>query len=128
MNHSEKILADSETKIAQILRIGVYLSGSIVLVGLFMGLPSQEQITELLSGRIIEDTVPKSVEQFTVQLPAFDSQAIISLGLLSLIALPIIRVAFTVYLFFRQKDWVYCCITLFVLTVLIFSLSLGHSL
>ena len=46
----------------------------------------------------------------------------IQLGLLFLIATPIVRVGFSVFAFARQKDRLYVAVTLTVLAILIYSL------
>jgi uncharacterized membrane protein len=51
----------------------------------------------------------------------FDSRSIIRLGVLLLIATPIMRVAFCVYSFAMQKDKIYVLISTIVLTVLLYS-------
>jgi uncharacterized membrane protein len=52
-----------------------------------------------------------------------DARGIIQLGLLLLIATPVVRVAFSVIGFALEKDWMYVVITLIVLTLLVYSLS-----
>ena len=47
----------------------------------------------------------------------------IQLGLLLLIATPVARVAFSVFVFMNQRDRTYVAITLIVLTVLLVSLT-----
>ena len=54
-----------------------------------------------------------------------EPDAVISLGLLLLIATPIMRVAASVLLFLAQRDYRYVAITLFVLAVLLISLRGG---
>jgi len=56
---------------------------------------------------------------------SFSSRGIIQLGMLLLIATPVIRVAFTVVSFIIQRDRIYVGVTLIVLSVLIFSLAGG---
>ncbi len=56
---------------------------------------------------------------------AVRSGGIIQLGLLLLIATPIVRVAFAVVAFALQRDRVYVIVTLIVLGVLLFSLLGG---
>jgi uncharacterized membrane protein len=51
-----------------------------------------------------------------------DPRGIISLGILLLIATPILRVAFSVWAFARERDRLYVGITLVVLTLLLYSL------
>lgn len=50
----------------------------------------------------------------------------IQLGLLILIATPIVRVAFSVFGFLLEGDLLYVGVTLFVFSVLIFSLFASH--
>ena len=51
--------------------------------------------------------------------------AIIGLGMLLLIATPVVRVALSVVFFLVQKDWLYVGITVFVLVVLLASMMVG---
>jgi uncharacterized membrane protein len=51
--------------------------------------------------------------------------AIIELGILALIATPVLRVALSLVFFVRQRDWLYSAITSFVLVVLLSSLITG---
>ena len=52
-------------------------------------------------------------------------QGLIQLGVLLLIATPVARVAFSVYVFLRQRDRLYVVVTLLVLALLLFSLFSG---
>lgn len=54
---------------------------------------------------------------------AFDPAAIIQLGLLLLIATPVARVAFSVFAFAEERDWLYVVVTLIVFGLLLYSLS-----
>jgi uncharacterized membrane protein len=54
---------------------------------------------------------------------ALDPAAIIQLGLLILIATPVARVAFSVFAFAQERDWLYVVVTLIVLGLLLYSLS-----
>ena len=47
------------------------------------------------------------------------AQAVIMLGILLLILTPIVRVAMTVLLFFKQRDWIFVACAGFVLTILV---------
>ncbi|MCG3179209.1 MAG: hypothetical protein BIFFINMI_01542 [Phycisphaerae bacterium] len=49
-------------------------------------------------------------------------RGIIQLGLLLLVATPVVRVAFSVVAFVLERDWLYVVITLVVLGLLLFSL------
>ncbi len=50
-------------------------------------------------------------------------RGLIQFGLLLLIATPVARVAFSVFGFAEERDWVYVVITLIVLALLVYSLS-----
>lgn len=110
-----------EQLLGNLLRSGVALSAILVTVGgvlylirhgaeppkyhtfrpaVFLGLPN-----------IVEGAV-------TLQ----QSRSLIQLGLLVLIATPILRVVFSVYGFWRQGDRTYVLITLIVLRLLLYSL------
>jgi uncharacterized membrane protein len=52
-------------------------------------------------------------------------RGLIQFGLLLLIATPVARVAFSVFGFAEERDWVYVVITLIVLALLVYSLSGG---
>jgi len=56
---------------------------------------------------------------------ALTGEGLIELGLLLLIATPIARVALSVILFARQRDWLYVGVTLMVLALLTYSLLAG---
>lgn len=55
----------------------------------------------------------------------WSAKGLIELGLLLLIATPVARVAFSILAFAAQRDRLYILVTVFVLVVLIFSLSGG---
>jgi uncharacterized membrane protein len=57
----------------------------------------------------------------------WSGRGLIQLGLLLLIATPVARVGFSLLVFLRQRDLLYCAFTLIVLAVLLFSLA-GHRL
>jgi len=54
---------------------------------------------------------------------ALHGRGIIQLGLLLLIATPIARVAFSVFGFAEERDWMYVGFTLIVLLILLYSLG-----
>lgn len=57
---------------------------------------------------------------------ALRGEGLIQFGLLILIATPIARVAFSLFAFLYQKDWVYVAVTLVVLGLLLYSLLGSH--
>ena len=54
------------------------------------------------------------------------SEAIIQLGLLVLIAVPIVRVSVSIVAFLLKRDWLYSLVTLLVLVILLFGLLGGR--
>ena len=57
-----------------------------------------------------------------------ESRAIVQLGILLLIATPVVRVLLSLVAFVRQRDRLYTVVTTLVLAVLLFSLVLGARL
>jgi uncharacterized membrane protein len=54
------------------------------------------------------------------------SRGVIQLGLVLLIATPVVRVAFSALAFAAERDWMYVAFTLLVLAILLFSLLGSH--
>jgi uncharacterized membrane protein len=79
---------------------------------------SRTLVAQLLSGQ------PFPTATFATWQP----DSIIAVGLILLIALPIVRVAMTVFLFLKEKDYTYLAITLFVLTVLMTGVFFGKNI
>jgi uncharacterized membrane protein len=108
-----------------IIRILVFTSVAIVITGgvlylLKYGLSMPEYSTF----HKVESTFTNPIIVFYAALN-FDPKAIIQLGILILIAIPLIRVILFLILFLFQRDWLYSCITFFVLSILIFSFVSG---
>ena len=110
-----------EMAISQMLRIGVSLAASVVLVGAVLYL---WQAHGVRSDYRHFHGVPSPADRFAPVIEGIrhhDSRSIIHLGILLLIATPIMRVAFCVYSFARQKDRLYVMISGIVLIVLLCS-------
>jgi uncharacterized membrane protein len=112
----------AEQTIGILLRTGVVLAAAIVLFGGIVFLVRYGGT--LPNYRVFhgEPSALTHVSGIFAQLRGFHSRAIIQLGLLVLIATPVARVAFSVWAFARERDWVYVCVTLIVLGLLLFSL------
>lgn len=122
--------AISDEKIDEIisilLRVGVAVSSLTVFCGglLYLlrhgkGLPNYHIF-------VGEPAQLRSIFGVTETATSLSGRGIIQLGLLILIATPIMRVVFTVFSFLFQKDRVYVGVTLIVLSVLLFSLAGGR--
>lgn len=111
-----------EVTIANLLRAGVTLSATVVLVGglLFLARhgfgPANYRV---FKG---EPTDLRQLHGIAGEASAFHGRGIIQLGLLLLIATPVARVAFAVFAFAVERDWLYVVISIFVLLVLLYSL------
>ena len=135
--HRSSALLKAELAIAYVLRAGVALSGSLIAAGLFARIfhlvsvhgRSSELIAVLLTGQApATDSFSSTTSGVIAGLRAFDPDAVMAIGLLVLIALPVIRVAMTVVLFLVERDYVYLLITLFVLSLLLLGLFFGYAL
>ncbi|GAC1383040.1 MAG: hypothetical protein NVS4B7_01900 [Ktedonobacteraceae bacterium] len=105
--------------IGWILQAGVLLSAAIILIGLLLLLARSWN----LSGQRLQ-TFPQTLSQVWTGLLVLRPQAIITLGLLLLIATPVMRVAVSIVAFAIERDRRYVAITLAVLTILLFSIFL----
>lgn len=111
-----------ELLLSNLLKYGVFLASAVVLVGgilylirhgaepadyrVFHGVPSEFRSPDGVINAILSGS----------------RRGIIQLGLLILVATPIVRVAISFLAFLRQRDYVYIAITSLVLSGLIYSL------
>src|SRR5262249_17975870 len=103
--------------ISWLLQAGVILSAVVIASGLLL-LPSRPgglSIQRLLN-------FPVTFAQVGQGLLIFRPQAIIALGLLLLVATPVVRVAVSIITFACERDRLYVTITCVVLTILLFSM------
>ncbi len=111
-----------ELAIGRLLLIGVLVSFSFVFLGGCFYLSKHG--TEIVHYQSFhgEPLVYKSVIGIFKDAITLSSLGIIQLGLLTLVIIQILRVALTTYLFIKSRDKIFVCISLFILSVLIFSL------
>jgi uncharacterized membrane protein len=111
-----------ELIIGNLLRIGVMLAAGVVSIGgiLYVLQHAQDRadFRHFTTSPASITTVPGIVRSAT----ALQSEGLIQLGLLLLIATPVARVALAVAGFGLERDWLYTGISLIVLVVLIASL------
>lgn len=110
-----------EMALGNLLRVGVIAAGAVVIIGAIFFLARHG--TEIPSYHIFKAD-PFNFSDFRDLLNgviALRSVSIMELGVLLLIATPIIRVLFSVFAFIYEKDYMYVAFTLFVLLVLIYS-------
>lgn len=105
-----------------LLRSGVILAAAVVLFGAVLYLAHHgHEIPNYTAFHGEPESLKRPAEIFqgVLQLSA---RAIIQLGLLLLIATPVVRVLFSAIAFAIERDWMYVVITLIVFAVLMFSL------
>ena len=132
MNNDDKTL-HIELFIASLLRWGVILSFVIIAVWigatLLTGQTGYHQVrlddfNSITQYRMPPD-FPNSLEAVWTGVIELKPYAVIVLGLLVLISIPVVRVAVSVIAFAFERDWLYAAITAFVLIVLILSFIIG---
>ncbi|SHG04041.1 DUF1634 domain-containing protein [Dysgonomonas macrotermitis] len=122
---------DVEQYIGKLLRYGVVLSSIITVFGGIVYMLQHHAKTADYSPTPSGQPFP-GVDQYLRELnsiiPAvlnFDGAAIVQIGIIVLIATPIIRVAFSAFSFLIEKDYMYVCITLIVLAIILANMILG---
>lgn len=122
---------DVEQYIGKLLRYGVILACTITTIGgiiyLMQSNGKMPDYSSIPSGEPFPG-VQQYLREFNTIIPRildFDGAAIIQLGVIVLIATPIIRVAFSAISFLIEKDYLYVVITLIVLCIIIANMFLG---
>ena len=116
-----------EVIISNLLRAGVTLAASVVLVGGLVFLARNGMAPASYHVFFGEPSDLRTWKGLVHTAFAFRGRGIIQLGLVLLIATPVARVAFGAFAFAIERDWLYVGVTLFVLAVLLYSL-LGSAL
>ena len=120
-----------ELLISNLLRIGVSLSLVLMVIGTIISftrhpeyLSSSEELQRLTQpGAAFPHTVPDVV----AGVRDLRGRAIVTLGLLLLIATPVVRVAVSIFAFIYQRDRIFTLITAVVLCLLLLSFVLGKA-
>jgi len=112
---------DPELLISYALRLGVYTAALVIAIGMVLTVATG-------SSGYPANSFPTSLTEVFRGLQELRPAAVISLGLLLLIATPVIRVGLSVVLFIKEQDYLYTAITLLVLGILLFSLMFGKAL
>jgi uncharacterized membrane protein len=115
-----------ELFIGMFLRVGVITAACIVVIGGILFLPRMGGQTPHFSVWNGEPQWLRSIGGVIAAAAALRGDAVIQLGILLLIAVPILRVAVALVAFLLQRDWLYCVVTFLVLGILLFSLLGGR--
>jgi uncharacterized membrane protein YfcA/uncharacterized membrane protein len=112
----DRVIRKTELIISGVLRGGVLLSVAVILggIGYFFALR--------YAGLLPHPTFPDSVDGVRDGLWNANPLAIVVLGLLFLLATPVLRVAVSIVAFAMDEDRTYVIITALVLTILLFSI------
>ena len=108
---------DINVVISNILRCGVYISSTLILIGIFLGL-----VKGVGSSLTLERY---SFNQMFNGLVEFDYYAYLMFGIFILILTPIFRILGLLFVYLQEKDYNFVRICLIVLVILIISLTLG---
>lgn len=108
--------------ISSILRLGVALSALLIVTGgvLFLIQHPREFIS--FKNFIGQPVRLRHFETIFKEACQLRSRSVIQLGILVLIATPVIRVIFSLIEFLINRDWVFVAITAFVLLILFYSI------
>jgi uncharacterized membrane protein len=115
-----------EQHMGRVLQIGVAIAALVVFAGGVLYLLHQGKTTP--DYRNFHDVVPwlKSAGGIAGAVIDGRGRALIQLGILLMIATPVMRVLFAVFAFARQQDWLYTGVSCFVLALLVYSLFLAR--
>jgi len=114
-----------EILLATLLRAGVIVSAVVVTIGGLFYLTRHGLSTPDYGAFRGEPADLRSVAGITADCLQLRGRGIIQLGLLLLIATPIMRVVLSLVAFAKQRDRTYVGITLIVLVLLLYSLACG---
>ncbi len=117
---SDNDVFDMEIVISKCLRFGVFTSAFLISAGFIMFLITGNSGYE-------NNIYPTGFLAILQGALVFKSYAIILLGLFMLVLTPVFRVAVSILMFAREKDYLYVKITSFVLVVIIVSFILGKT-
>ncbi|MFI5399719.1 MAG: DUF1634 domain-containing protein [SAR324 cluster bacterium] len=116
-----------------LLRLGVLVCAAILLAGLVTSFVRKtarpSDLPALARGEVLADaSVAHSWSAVAAGLAEGSARAWLVVGLILLIALPILRVLLTAVLFSIERDWLYVALALLVFALLMSGLLLGRAL
>jgi len=99
-----------------VLMVGIGVSVALFLIGLGLDVAQHESLPETTAG-------PAEALR---QMLALHPSGFLSLGLMTLMTTPLAGVVGSIFVFLRQRDWLYAGVTAFVLLVMLASALLGQ--
>jgi uncharacterized membrane protein len=122
--------ASPELLISALLRYGVLSSLALVALGMlltFFHHPDYFSSAEALHRLTAPENAPHQLSDVTAGVMTAHGQAFVMVGLLVMMAIPVLRVAFSLRIFRLQRDWAFVALTSMVLVLLICSFILGKA-
>jgi uncharacterized membrane protein len=116
-----------ESVMGNLLRIGVLVAAAVVAAGGIFYLVQHHSDQVNYSQFQSEPSALKTIPGIVHEAAGLRSTGIMQLGLLLLIATPILRVVCAVFGFALERDFLYTIVSLIVLGVLLYSLF-GHAM
>jgi len=128
MTEAQRELADRqlEDTLAKVLLSGVIGAALVVLAGGIVYLVRHGESAPDYRVFRGESSVLNGIRGIVREVAAGRGRALIQLGLVLLIATPVVRVALSLLGFVRERDKLYCIFTLIVLITLVLSLAGWH--
>lgn len=121
----------TEVLIGNLLRYGVASSLAVILLGTLVTLvhhPDYLYSSEALERLIRPESIPHDLATVMAGAFAMKGRALVMIGMLMLIALPVTRVALSLVIFSYQRDRAFVAITSTVLFLLLLSFLIGRAL
>jgi uncharacterized membrane protein len=121
--------AGPEVLISNLLRSGVVLSLTLVSAGMlltFVHHPDYFSSAQALQRLTAPEHAPHGLADVLMGVESVQGQALVMVGLLVLIATPVVRVALSLLIFGRQRDRAFMMVTSVVLALLLVSFLLGR--
>ena len=119
-----------EILISNLLRVGVVVSLFVVVAGVVLTfvhhpeyLHSREDVGGLLAGNA---EFPHTMREVGAGVLVLHGRSVVILGLLLLIATPVMRVGVSVFVFLYERDRVFAAVTMVVFLLLLLSFVLGR--
>jgi uncharacterized membrane protein len=129
--HPDPAIRGLEVVISRVLRVGVITSVALIIAGTmatFVQHPAYfTSSTELEHIVAPGAKFPHSIGVLLTELHQLRGEAIVTLGLLILLATPMMRVCVSVAAFIYYRDRIYILVTATVLGLLLLSLVLGRA-
>ncbi len=119
-----------ELLISSLLRYGVLASLALVALGMlltFVHHPDYFSSGEALRRLTAPEQVPHQLADVTTGVLTVHGQAFVMVGLLVMIAIPVLRVALSLGIFRQQHDRIFVVLTSVVLALLVLSFMLGKA-